>query len=434
MSIVFQVVRGVMLVIHYDALHRYDSIIYIMLEVNYGWFVKLFHRNNARVIFLALFFHLYKNIRMSRYRLTKVWHSGLLIIVIIIAAAFSGYVLVGSQMRFWAAMVITSLIRVLPYGGENLMYFVWGGFRISGETLQLLFVLHYMVPFAVLVVIIIHLDFLHRTGRTRVIFRHSRVLKVMFFPFYWVKDIINLVLYWIFLVLILLYPYSMGEVELFDEANPLVSPIHIVPEWYFLVRYAILRSVPRKPIGVLVIGFSIGVLFMYPYRIRYVTPITRLSRSVVVVMLGIQLYLRYLGFSPISQPFVLLALIGCVMYFFTHIFIITVNLLATHCFVGRLRVERPRDLRNNMSPTHTAGLFTSVRLFRSSGKPKKSSRRSVSPAKSEKSRAFTPDEWDKVKEDWRGPAPKQPVIRPTSLRGLWAWIKFLVHWVLYHGQ
>lgn len=198
-------------------------------------------------------------------------------------------------------------------------------------TLQLLFVVHFGLPFVVLGVMLGHLGLLHRRGSTSVIYRHSGVLKCAFYPLYWVKDLLNVVVYLALFSCMLLYPYAMGEVELFESANLLSSPAHIVPEWYFCVSYAILRRVPNKGIGVLIILSSVGILFLYPYTVRYVTPIT-LSSSVGLYLVGLQLLLTYLGFSPISQPFVYLSLLGTILYFLGHGLTMMVNLLATMAF------------------------------------------------------------------------------------------------------
>jgi len=176
----------------------------IIIEVEYGWAFKLFHSNNASLIFLLLYLHIYKNIMIVRYRLSSVWYSGLIIMIMIIGAGFSGYVLVGAQISLWAAMVITSLIRVFPFNGEYLIYLVWGGYSVSWVTLQLLFLVHFLLPFLTLVIMIIHLVFLHDSGRTRIIFSHSGVLKIRFYPYYWIKDILNL---WVYLFFVFFYVF-----------------------------------------------------------------------------------------------------------------------------------------------------------------------------------------------------------------------------------
>lgn len=167
---------------------------------------------------------------MFSYRLRGVWYTGLLINVFIMGAAFSGYVLVGSQMRFWAAIVITRLLGVIPKFGETILFGTWGGYSINWITYQTIFVLHFVLPFLVMGLMFVHLNLLHRTGRTNLVCSHRGFRKTRFFPFYWGKDIINMVGYMLAFFLILVFPYSLGEVELFEEANSLNSPIHILPE------------------------------------------------------------------------------------------------------------------------------------------------------------------------------------------------------------
>lgn len=327
-SLVVQIITGIILTTYYTSYLGYERVMYIVSESGYGWLWKIIHSNNAGLIFVLLYLHLYKNIKLASYRLHAVWISGLIMWILIMAAGFTGYVLVGSQIRFWAAIVITRLIRVIPFYGETLIYFVWGGFNISWITLQLLFLLHFLIPFLVLGVIVLHLIFLHKTGSTNMLYITSGINKVTFFPFYWVKDLINLAWYLLFIVFVLLYPYTLGEVELFEEANPLVSPAHVVPEFYFLAAYAVLRRVPSKGLGVLIMFARIGVYFMYPLTIGYVTPASGINHTGVwLELLAIQVGLSYLGIRPISQPFVLLSLI-CVLWFFRmHAFLMGINLL-----------------------------------------------------------------------------------------------------------
>jgi len=173
------------------------------------------------------------------------------------------------------------------------------GYRIRWVTLQLLFLVHFVLPFIVMLIMICHLIILHKRERTRLIYSYYGVEKVTFYPYYWVKDIINLVIYIVFLVVMLLFPYALGEVELFEEANFLNSPVHIVPEWYFCARYAILRSVPSKSMGVLIIILKILVLFLYPLRVNYITPSSNEATPMWVRLFVLQAYLTYLGLSPI---------------------------------------------------------------------------------------------------------------------------------------
>ena len=302
------------------------------------------------MIFILLYLHLYKNLAVSGYRLRGAWNSGITMMLIIIGAAFTGYVLVGSQMRFWAAMVITRLLRVVPLVGERVLYSVWGGYSIRWVTYQTMLVVHFILPFIVLGLLVIHLNFLHYTGSTRSSLTHSSLGKVTFYPYYWGKDAMNLVVYLVALFLMVSWPYALREVELYEEANAMSSPVHIVPEWYFTAQYAILRRVPSKGAGVILMVLRIAVLYLYPFTANRVSPSTSLARLVWVEALFFQAWLRYLGTAPISQPYVLVAQIRVLVFFTLHLALMGWNVVVGEAFslaersVGPSLLERLVDL------------------------------------------------------------------------------------------
>lgn len=325
LTLMIQVISGLLLLLNYNTLESYNSIIFIVNDVEIGWLMKILHSNNASVIFLLLYLHLFKNFSVWGYRLIKTWCRGILMILLIIGAAFTGYVLVGSQIRFWAAIVITSLVGVVPLIGESLLYLIWGGYRINWLTYQTLLVLHFILPFIVLGIMLMHLIFLHDTGRSDSSMSHFGISKISFYPYYVIKDIINLPFYLFFAFLFFSYPYFLGEVELFEEANPLNSPLHILPEWYFCAQYAILRRVPSKPAGVLLMFFSIVIYLAHPVFCSYTTPASNISNSVWIILIGIQIWLSYLGSAPIAIPFILVAALTVLLYFFFHLSLIVLN-------------------------------------------------------------------------------------------------------------
>jgi len=188
------------------------------------------------------------------------------------------------------------------------------------------------LPFIALLVLVFHLLLLHDRGSTSLIYSHTGVGKIPFYPFYWIKDGLNVVAYLFYVAAILIYPYSLGEVELFEEVNTLVSPVHIVPEWYFCRQYAMLRSVPSKGAGVVIIAIRVLVFLLHPVVVGYTTPASNVSKPVVVSLVCVQLVLTYLGFAPIEQPFVWLSLMFTFMNFIIHIVLILINLGATYCF------------------------------------------------------------------------------------------------------
>lgn len=224
---------------------------------------------------------------------------------------------------------------------------MWGGYRISWVTLSLLFVVHFLLPFVVLLVMCIHLFLLHGRGRTRLVYLHRGVRKVTFYPYYWVKDGVSVVVYIFYVVIMLIYPYSLGEVELFEEINTLVSPTHIVPEWYFCAQYAMLRRVPSKGAGVLIMVIRVALLLAYPRTVGNTTPPSGISQPVVGAMVCVQVVLTYLGFAPIEQPFVFLRLIFTWLYFVLHALIMSVNLVADYYFGVDIEDE---DLSDSEEP------------------------------------------------------------------------------------
>ena len=350
LSLVVQVVTGLLLLLNYNSLERFEAIQFILYEVQLGWLMKIVHSNNASMIFILLYLHLYKNLAVSGYRLRGAWNSGITMMLIIIGAAFTGYVLVGSQMRFWAAMVITRLLRVVPLVGERVLYSVWGGYSIRWVTYQTMLVVHFILPFIVLGLLVIHLNFLHYTGSTRSSLTHSSLGKVTFYPYYWGKDAMNLVVYLVALFLMVSWPYALREVELYEEANAMSSPVHIVPEWYFTAQYAILRRVPSKGAGVILMVLRIAVLYLYPFTANRVSPSTSLARLVWVEALFFQAWLRYLGTAPISQPYVLVAQIRVLVFFTLHLALMGWNVVVGEAFslaersVGPSLLERLVDL------------------------------------------------------------------------------------------
>jgi ubiquinol-cytochrome c reductase cytochrome b subunit len=179
-----QLLSGLLLLLNYNALERYEAIQFIVYEVNYGWLLKIFHGNNAGFIFLVAYGHISKNLSVFGYRFRGVWLRGVVILVLLIGAAFTGYALVGRQMSYWAVIVITGLAGVVPYLGETLLHGIWGGYSLSWVTFQTLIVVHFVLPFMVLGIIIVHLSILHVSGRTNLNFTHSGCHKVRFYPYY----------------------------------------------------------------------------------------------------------------------------------------------------------------------------------------------------------------------------------------------------------
>ena len=317
MVIASQVLTGLLLSMYYtaDARLAFDSVQYIMREVNNGWFIRLMHINGARLLFIFLYLHFFKGLFMQSYRLKMVWVSGLVMFLLIMGIRFMGYVLVWAQMSFWAAVVITRLLRVIPYFGNSLVIWVWGGFRVGRSTLKFLFVLHFLLPWLLFVLLLVHLVMLHKTGRTSSLYCHGDYDKINFYPYYWIKDGYNILVFMGFIAFMLVFPYFFRDPEMFIAADPITRPAHIVPEWYFLFAYAILRAIPNKVLGVLALLARVCVFFLFAFNKRYTAPLANLNKFMVFNFLFICIILSWLGQCPVEAPFYYLRVVFTCLYF-----------------------------------------------------------------------------------------------------------------------
>lgn len=334
MVLVFQILTGVFLVFYYtpDISLAFSSVQYIMYEVNFGWVFRIFHFNGASLFFIFLYLHIFKGLFFSSYRLRHVWLSGLTLYLLIMMEAFMGYVLVWAQIRFWAAVVITRLLSVIPIWGVVLVVWIWSGFGVTGATLKFFFVIHFLLPWVLLVLVLVHLIFLHRRGRTSSIFCHGDYDKVAFFPEYWGKDAYNLLFWLIFLIFSLIYPFILGDPEIFLEADPIISPVHIVPEWYFLFAYAILRAIPNKVLGVVALLIRIVTFYFYGLFSSYVSPLNKLIKFLVFFFILVSVILSWLGQCLVETPFTVLSLLFSFFYFFLAYLILFFFIISGYLF------------------------------------------------------------------------------------------------------
>lgn len=321
-----QIITGVILAMHYTAHtdHAFDSVVHIMRDVKYGWFFRYAHANGATFIFILLYIHTARGLYYQSY-LTKpgVWVSGLVMFLLMMATAFIGYVLPWGQMSFWGATVITSLVTAIPGVGTDIAYWLWGGFSISNATLNRFFSLHYLLPFLILGLIFLHLVLLHDVGSSDPEVTPDNPDKLPFVPYYFYKDtMVFLFILMLFVCVVCFCPNKFGHPDNFIPANPLVTPAHIVPEWYFTPFYAILRSCPNKIGGVISMLFAILILFLLPlYRYLGVNvniatlPYSLPSRISFFFFLVIFLGLMYLGSQPAEAPFVFLGQMFSTFYF-----------------------------------------------------------------------------------------------------------------------
>lgn len=313
-----QLVSGLFLAFYFiaDGGLAFSSVQYIMFETNFGWAFRLMHANGASLFFFFLFLHFFKALFFQRYRLSLVWASGLTLLVLLMAEAFIGYVLVWAQMRFWASVVITSLLSVIPVFGPQIVVWVWGGFGVSSATLKFFFVVHFLLPWALILVVLSHLLFLHDTGSTSKLFCHGDYDKIFFFPFYWWKDSYNVLFFLFFFFFVFFFPYSLGDPEIYIEADPLSRPVHIVPEWYFLFAYAILRAIPNKVLGVIALLSSLVSFYFFLSFFSYSTLLDKVNKLFVFLFFFCGIVLRWLGQCLVEVPFLFLRGAFAFLYFF----------------------------------------------------------------------------------------------------------------------
>lgn len=316
-----QIVTGLFLAIHYTANIdlAFSSVAHICRDVNYGWLLRTIHANGASFFFICLYLHTGRGIYYGSYLYLYTWSIGVIIIFLVMGTAFLGYVLPWGQMSFWGATVITNLASAIPYIGTDLVQWLWGGFAVDNATLTRFFTFHFLFPFIVAAAVIVHLLFLHQTGSNNPLGIPNNIDKIPFHHYFTLKDIVGIfVIITALLLLTLLNPYLLGDPDNFIPANPLVTPAHIQPEWYFLFAYAILRSIPNKLGGVVSLVLSIAILLILPFthkgkfrRLAFY-PVNQIIfwRLVSIVFL-----LTWIGARPVEDPYILTGQILTVVYF-----------------------------------------------------------------------------------------------------------------------
>ncbi len=267
-----QIATGVVLAMHYSPQSdmAFDSIEAMMRDVNYGWLLRYLHSNGASFFFIAVYIHIFRGIYYGSYKAPRevLWILGVIIYMLMMATAFLGYTLPWGQMSFWAATVITNLFSAIPLVGDTIVTWLWGGFSVDNATLQRFYSLHYLLPFVIAGVVVLHIWALHVPGNNNPLGIDVKGPQdtVPFHPYYTVKDAFYLSLFVIVFALFVFYaPDELGRADNYTPANPLVTPPHIVPDWYFLPFYAILRSIPDKLIGVIALFGAIATLFFLPW-------------------------------------------------------------------------------------------------------------------------------------------------------------------------
>lgn len=320
--LIIQLLSGIILATRFSG-HSdisFDSVISIYQDSNYGWLLRLVHSTGASFFFLFIYLHIGRGLYYGSYIYPEVWNIGVVIYLILMGTAFLGYVLPWGQMSYWAATVITNLLSAIPILGSILVEWVWGGFAVGNPTLTRFFALHYLLPFLVSALVILHIFYLHEYGRSNPLGISSNTNKVSFHYYYSVKDLyVYFVFIFVFIFFTLKYGYSFMDAENFIPANPLVTPTHIQPEWYFLFAYAILRSIPNKLGGV--VGLLLAVLVLFAFSVSSSNLLFRgmlyspLARLTFWSLVSVFLLLTWLGRCPAESPYTEVALACTVLYF-----------------------------------------------------------------------------------------------------------------------
>nr|ALO71219.1 cytochrome b [Trapezodirus sp. 1 EF-2015] len=316
-----QIITGLFLSMHYTANTEmaFNSIIHICRDVNYGWLIRTLHANGGSIFFICMYIHIGRGLYYSSYYFTTTWIMGVLILFITMATAFLGYVLPWGQMSFWGATVITNLLSAIPYLGTMIVQWLWGGFAVDNATLNRFFSLHFILPFMILAMVIIHLLFLHQTGSNNPLGINSNIDKIPFHPYFSYKDSFGfLMMMMILSIITLTMPYSLGDPDNFIQANPLITPIHIQPEWYYLFAYAILRSIPNKLGGVIALIMSIAILLIMPLMMKkkiQSNTFYPINKILFWSLLTVLIMLTWIGARPVEDPYIITGQILTIMYF-----------------------------------------------------------------------------------------------------------------------
>nr|YP_009479866.1 cytochrome b [Aglaomorpha histrio]AVX48091.1 cytochrome b [Aglaomorpha histrio] len=319
--LIIQILTGLFLTMYYTANIElaFYSVNYICRNVNYGWLIRTLHANGASFFFICIYLHIGRGIYYESFNLKYTCMIGVIILFLLMATAFMGYVLPWGQMSFWGATVITNLLSAIPYLGSMLVNWIWGGFAVDNATLTRFYTFHFLLPFVILMMTMIHLLFLHQSGSNNPLGLNSNYDKIPFHPFFTYKDLIGAIIMLFMLILLTLTnPYLLGDPDNFIPANPLVTPVHIQPEWYFLFAYAILRSIPNKLGGVIALVMSIMILIILPFtfnkKIQGIQfyPINQILFWSLITMI---ILLTWIGARPVENPYILTGQLLTFFYF-----------------------------------------------------------------------------------------------------------------------
>ena len=325
-----QMITGIVLAMHYTP-HidlAFNSVEHIMRDVTYGWLLRYVHANGASMFFIIVYLHMFRGLYFSSYSYPReiVWCSGVLIYLLMMATGFIGYVLPWGQMSFWGATVITNLFSAIPVVGNEIVYWLWGGFSVDNPTLNKFFSLHYLFPFIILAVVLLHIIFLHEHGSNNPLGIRAVVDQLAFTPYSTFKDLFTIICFSIFFGFFVYFmPNILGHPDNYIAANPMVTPPHIVPEWYYLPFYAILRSIPDKLGGVIAMFGAILILFVIPFYVKAEIR-SAAFRPLYKILFWFffidTLFLAWVGGNPVKYPFYELGQFCTFFYFFYFIILL----------------------------------------------------------------------------------------------------------------
>nr|AHY87836.1 cytochrome b [Batrachostomus moniliger] len=316
-----QIMTGLLLAMHYtaDTTLAFSSTAHMSRNVQYGWLIRNLHANGASLFFICIYLHIGRGFYYGSFLYKETWNTGTILLLTLMATAFMGYVLPWGQMSFWGATVITNLFSAIPYIGQTLVEWTWGGFSIDNPTLTRFFTLHFLLPFVIASLTMVHLTLLHESGSNNPLGISSNCDKIPFHPYFSLKDTLGFMLMLLSLTTLALFsPNLLGDPENFNPANPLITPPHIKPEWYFLFAYAILRSIPNKLGGVLALAASVLILLLIPLlhkskqRTLTFRPLSQLLFWTLVTNL---LILTWVGNQPVEHPFIIIGQLASLSYF-----------------------------------------------------------------------------------------------------------------------
>lgn len=321
LCLAIQILTGIFLAMHYsaDVSIAFSSVTHILEDVNYGFLLKYLHANGASAFFICVYIHIARGLYYGSYLRSHLWFSGIALFLIMMLTAFIGYVLPWGQMSFWGATVITNFVSAIPYIGNDVVQWIWGGFSVSNATLNRFFSLHYLFPFVLALLAIIHVVLLHEGGSNSPIGINPNSDKIPFHAYYSYKDVYGFVLLFILLTILVFYiPNLLGDPENYIKANPLVTPLHIMPEWYFLFAYAILRAIPNKLGGVIALVLSILILAILPFvhtsNLRGLS-YRPIGKFIYWCFMANFILLTWIGAKPVEDPYIFIGQLSSIFFF-----------------------------------------------------------------------------------------------------------------------